>query len=295
MPAKTKRYRRVTGVSYELTISDLQKLCDEYSSEDLKIVAICHDKDTNLYGIPIKTHVHFGLESKNARTLSGFERLFKGKKVSLRQDYLQNGKYSFGYFARYLTHENDESVAAAKRRYPDTEVISNFDWRKLRDEVNAKNEPKISVLDRLTRDLIRGNITLLQIEQQYPDVYARHGATLKRRYTSHEKTMRTELNREKELKSAFRYRYRESAYALRKSIDENKKLKDENEALKKELADTKEKLRTAEPELRKQLLEYRRENYDWQLENGTYKNEIEKLKAQVKRLEEDNKFLYGQL
>ena len=282
MPAKTKRYRRVTGVSYELTISDLQKLCDEYSSEDLKIVAICHDKDTNLYGIPIST-------------LSGFERLFKGKKVSLRLDYLRNGKYSFGYFARYLTHENDESVAAAKHRYPDTEVISNFDWRKLRDEVNAKNEPKISVLDRLTRDLIRGNITLLQIEQQYPDVYARHGTTLKRRYTSHEKTMRAELNREKEVKNLAISRYRGAAYALRDSKDKNKELKAENEALKKELADTKEKLRTAEPELREQLLECRRENYNWRLENGTYKNEIEKLKAQVKRLEEDNKSLHEEL
>lgn len=138
-----------------------------------KYAYIKHDKDVytkhskelhgHKIGDPINAHWHIALKTDVAIDV---EVVAKWLGVPTQQIDLPKGKGAFLDCVQYVTHESDKEQAKGKYLYPDTEVISNFDFR---GELTKRNENKLKYgrdLDyeqQMLYDVMYGGKTIRQV------------------------------------------------------------------------------------------------------------------------------------
>ena len=91
-----------------------------------KYAFIVHDKDTREDFSPVAKHFHCAVvldNTYNAKTVSGW---FLEKGLNINEFNIEYAKGRLMDMLAYLTHEN----APHKYQYSDSEVISNFEWKK---------------------------------------------------------------------------------------------------------------------------------------------------------------------
>lgn len=136
-----------------------------------------HDRDVKDDGSPVPPHIHLALQCDDARSRQQVAKWF-GVPVSLVKPL--SGRGAFISYVRYLTHEDPNQQASGKFRYPDTSVVSNFDWRSEVDASFGKRRHVPSHLDDLTLALMRGEMELWEVRETEPLLYMKERSTLKR-------------------------------------------------------------------------------------------------------------------
>ena len=95
---------------------------------------IIHDKDVNNDNEPVKPHIHLCVRLKDS-----YDSKYISNWFNVAENYICKIKGRWSDMLSYLTHKN----APEKHQYDDNEVISNFDWVKVRDSGSGdvrKNE-----------------------------------------------------------------------------------------------------------------------------------------------------------
>ena len=164
----------VTGETL-MTPAQLQAGLDHRSFK--KTAWAKHDKDVTREGIPVPPHVHIALKCDYGCTR---EQVAKWFDTPLDLVEPLSGHGAFISYVRYLTHEDPTQQALGKYRYPDSQIIANFDWR---SEVDAHFANGLSIparLDELKLAVMRGELELWELRQSHPQMYADHLALWKR-------------------------------------------------------------------------------------------------------------------
>lgn len=149
---------------------------------------IKHDKDVYteeeaaklpraVAGAPKEHHFHVAIERKSFATIGVIARAFgvPPQQVELKP------QGSFLDLVEYLTHENPNQQAKGKHLYADEEVHANFEWReelddhKLARSFKAGKRANAKKLDRIFVAVNRGEMTLSQVREQEPELYASKG------------------------------------------------------------------------------------------------------------------------
>ena len=91
-----------------------------------KYAYILHDKDVDETGKEKGKHWHIILQCNNAISLGSIANWF-----GIPHQYIEcpQGRDAFLDCVQYLTHESKKEQESGKYRYPDEEVVANFDWR----------------------------------------------------------------------------------------------------------------------------------------------------------------------
>lgn len=128
-----------------------------------------------------ETHVHIVLETPN--NWFPVDSIAKWFGVAPNFVRVKKGKGAFLDSVQYLTHEDTKQQDLGKFRYPDEEMISNFDWRgelqKLLEE-KAKFGRHLSDRERLQIDILYNGMTLKQARLADPINYNKDLPILKR-------------------------------------------------------------------------------------------------------------------
>jgi hypothetical protein len=136
-----------------------------------------HDKDRRSDGSRVPPHIHIALQCRDARTREQIAEWF-GVPLELVQ--VLGGRGGFASYLRYLTHEDPTQQALGKHRYPDTNVVANFDWR---GEIEAHFARPLKLptrLDEVKVGVLSGNLSIWEVRETDPLMYAKHFSTLKR-------------------------------------------------------------------------------------------------------------------
>lgn len=95
---------------------------------------IIHDKDVNNDNEPVKSHIHLCVRLKDS-----YDSKYISNWFGVAENYIGKIKGRWSDMLNYLTHKNSPE----KFQYDDSEVVSNFDWVKVRDSATGearKNE-----------------------------------------------------------------------------------------------------------------------------------------------------------
>lgn len=136
-----------------------------------------HDQDRRHDGSLVPPHIHIALQCKDARTREQIAEWF-GVPLELVQ--VLGGRGGFASYLRYLTHEDPTQQALGKHRYPETAVVANFDWRGEVETHFARPLKLPTRLDEIKLGVLSGNLSLWEVRETDPLVYAKHFSTLKR-------------------------------------------------------------------------------------------------------------------
>lgn len=162
-----------TGASL-MTPAQLQSGLDHRSIK--KWAWVMHNKDVSADGTPIPPHFHIAVKCDDARHRDQMAKWF-GVPLNLVEPLEGHG--AFISFVRYLTHEDPNQQARGKYRYPDSCVVSNFDWR---SEVDAEYADPLKIptrRDELRMAVLKGERTLWEVIQAEPVLYANDSGKLK--------------------------------------------------------------------------------------------------------------------
>lgn len=136
-----------------------------------------HNRDVKDDGSPVPPHVNLAVQCDDARLP---EQLAAWFDIPVNLVKPLSGRGAFISYVRYLTHEDPNQQASGKFRYPDSSVVSNFDWR---GEVDASFGNRLHVpshLNDLTLALMRGERELWEVRETEPLIYLHNHARLKR-------------------------------------------------------------------------------------------------------------------
>jgi hypothetical protein len=128
-------------------------------------------------GTLIPPHDHIAMQCKDARSR---EQVATWLEVPVNLVQILGGRGGFASYLRYLTHEDPTQQALGKHRYPDTKVVANFDWR---GEIEAHFARPLKLptrLDEIKLGVLSGNLSIWEVRETDPLVYAKHFSTLKR-------------------------------------------------------------------------------------------------------------------
>lgn len=103
---------------------------------------IIHDKDIDKNGNLVRKHIHIVVRLKYACESKYIADWFK-----VKEQYIEKCKSNWAGMLSYLIHKN----ALEKYQYPESDVISNFDWKK---EVNKNNRLK-EIIEKIGNGEIR--------------------------------------------------------------------------------------------------------------------------------------------
>lgn len=127
------------------------------------------------------THVHIVFETpKNWFPIDSISKWFNVDPNFIR---VKKGQGAFLDSVQYLTHEDTKQQDLGKFRYPDEEMISNFDWRgELQKLLEEKERYGRSITDRerLQLDVLYNGLTLKQARLRDPINYNKDLSILKR-------------------------------------------------------------------------------------------------------------------
>lgn len=136
----------VTKVEY---LSD-DKLKEALNNNAIRDYAyIVHHSDKKEDGTLKDMHYHICLRLKNS-----YDSKYIANWFGLSENFVSKCKSNWGSMLKYLTHAN----APTKFQYPDSEVISNFDWKESVEKVGKKkdfDERKQEIINRIANGEIR--------------------------------------------------------------------------------------------------------------------------------------------
>lgn len=129
-----------------------------------KFAAILHDKDKTKDGELVASHMHIVLQFKNARSLNNLSKLINQEPQTMEK---WDGDVRNAY--SYLLHRNSSS--SYKHQYDVKEVISNFDYVELMQQIEESIEKNSKVKDHIViknyLDLLyQGVLTVKDINEQ---------------------------------------------------------------------------------------------------------------------------------
>lgn len=136
-----------------------------------------HDRDRRSDGSLVPPHDHIAMQCKDARSR---EQVATWLEVPLDLVQVLGGRGGFASYLRYLTHEDPTQQALGKHRYPETDVVANFDWR---SEVEAHFARPLKLptrLDEVKLAVLSGKLSLWEVREAEPLLYANHFSLLKR-------------------------------------------------------------------------------------------------------------------
>lgn len=96
---------------------------------------IVHDKDVDKEGKPVLPHLHCAVRLDNANRAKTLSHWIIEKGANIQESNIEFAKGRFMHMLAYLTHEN----APEKHQYDDSEVISNFEWKKEVEKIPFTN------------------------------------------------------------------------------------------------------------------------------------------------------------
>lgn len=123
-------------------------------------------------------HWHVACECSRAVELSSIASWF-----GIKEQYIDvpKGRGAFLDCVEYETHEDEKQQKLGKHKYEDSEVVSNFDWRKeldTRAERMAKYGMDLSPKQALRHKVLYEGMTIREVEEQYPTEYTEDATTL---------------------------------------------------------------------------------------------------------------------
>lgn len=136
-----------------------------------------HDRDVKQDGSAVSAHVHIALQCNDARSQEQVAGWFD---IPVNLVKPLGGRGAFISFVRYLTHEDPNQQARGKFRYPDDKVIANFDWRAEVDAAYANPLKLPTRLDDVKVAVLKGDLTLPELREADPLMYAKNSSVLKR-------------------------------------------------------------------------------------------------------------------
>lgn len=136
-----------------------------------------HDQDRRRDGSLVPPHDHIAMRCKDARSR---EQVATWLKVPLDLVQVLGGRGGFASYLRYLTHEDPTQQALGKHRYSETAVVANFDWRSEVETHFARPLKLPTRLDEIKLGVLSGTLSLWEVRETDPLVYAKHFSALKR-------------------------------------------------------------------------------------------------------------------
>lgn len=130
----------------------------------LKFAFILHDKDKHEDGTTISDHVHLVLEFKNPRSLTNV-----AKEADEKTELFEVWKGEVNNAYSYLIHRTASDIE--KFQYDVSEVIANFDYSKLINDIEKglKRKRKIKdndIIDECLNELYEGMITVEEAKEK---------------------------------------------------------------------------------------------------------------------------------
>lgn len=128
-------------------------------------------------GAPKADHFHIVIERKSFASIGVIARAFGVPPQQV--DSKPAG--AFLDLVEYLTHENPKQLLKGKHHYADEEVHANFEWReelddhKLARSFKAGKRANTKKLERIFVAVNRGEMTLKQVRDEEPELYASKG------------------------------------------------------------------------------------------------------------------------
>lgn len=176
MKFTTRLIHPETGAAL-LNLDEFEHGLDQHKS--IKEYAwVLQDKDRHLDKTPVATHVQGALRLQDGRTL---QQVSSWIGIAERLVIPLKGRGAFPTYLRYLTHEAPSEQAKGKHRYDDSEVKANFDWRAVIDAHFARSrEQPTDTLSQVMLDLLNGRMSLAQVRERYPLIYANHHPKLRK-------------------------------------------------------------------------------------------------------------------
>lgn len=210
-------------------------------------VWILHDKDPNT-----NFHVHLGLRFKDPKRRSFVARQLGVPTSSVRQI---TGRKSWEHYLRYLTHADPEpGINPGEHLYDESEVQANFDWQEtiVAAALPRTRAPKAGAV---AEAILTGEITLEDVQQRYPGLYAKKGNASWFRSMERD---RLALREKKKGHAEFVRDAEVEAILTHMGIDENQQ--QEYDLMKR--ADIRERRKSVIPDLTRQVTErMRREGW----------------------------------
>jgi len=173
-------YNPKTGESLNFNEDTIKDALAKYKS--IKEWAyICHDKDVYTEEEETKglgkagelkpKHWHLIARSKRANEIADIAKWFNVPFMAVKKRERTN---EFIKGLEYLTHEAPEQQELGKHLYPDTEVVSNFDFRTMineRVEKLLKYGKDLDLKDQILFDIMYCGKTLKEVREEYPLIY----------------------------------------------------------------------------------------------------------------------------
>ena len=128
-----------------------------------KYAAIIHDKDIDDKGNPAKDHVHIVMQFKNARSLHNLAKL-----INQPEQQFEKWKGDVNNAYSYIIHQTND--AQKKHQYKAKEVIANFDYIALIEQISKDVDEKTklndsAIINNTLNLLYDGEITLAEAEE----------------------------------------------------------------------------------------------------------------------------------
>lgn len=181
-----------------ITLDRLHKILESRSVRNkgsiVNYAYIVHDKDVytqekilkempELEGTHKKDHVHVLMQFSYNQELDRLVEWF-----GLSPNFFEKGKGRGAWEDKliYLTHEDDKQQALGKHLYPDSEVIADFDFRKVIDDYKAKKlemkskygKSNLTEKEVLRMDVLKDGMTLREAMEKNPILFAEDYNTL---------------------------------------------------------------------------------------------------------------------
>ena len=142
---------------------------------------ICHDKDICSEEDETKGNGNAGeLKGKHWHVVGRFDHateivtIAKWFGVPPNAIDIPKGRGAFLDCIEYLTHESEKQQALGKYRYPDEEIVANFDWRERlleRDENRLKYGVDLTKHEQIRYDIIYNGLSLKDAQKRDPLYY----------------------------------------------------------------------------------------------------------------------------
>lgn len=144
---------------------------DVYTEDDVK------RNPRAVLGEPKATHVHIMVKRRSFASVGTIARAFgvPPQQVEVKPE------GSFLDLVEYLTHENSNQQSKGKHLYEDDAVQANFDWRtavdnhQLARSFEASKRSDAKRLGEVSRKISSGDLTLSEVRDLYPDLWASKG------------------------------------------------------------------------------------------------------------------------
>lgn len=178
---KYKSIERYAIMVHDKDFLTKEEIREKYKAEGVEYTEEQVDEDWREKKYKRPVHVHIVFETpKNWFPIGSISKWFNIDPNFIR---VKKGQGAFLDSVQYLTHEDTKQQDLGKFRYPDEEMISNFDWRgelqKLLEE-KAKYGRTITDRERLQLDVLYNGLTLKQARLTDPINYNKDLNILKR-------------------------------------------------------------------------------------------------------------------